>query len=69
VTGWLSNGERGGAAPASAMAAPRAWQPPRQSAVQNHSIFVDIELWDGPADQPLWSCPFLAAVWQLQRLG
>ena len=69
VTGWLSNGERGGAAPASAMAAPRAWRPPRQSAVQNHSIFVDIELWDGPADQPHWSCPFLAAVWQLQRLG
>jgi hypothetical protein len=69
VSGWLSNGERGGEGPASAMAAPRAWQPPRQSAVQNHSIFVDIELWNGPADQPRWSCPFLAAVWQLQRLG
>jgi hypothetical protein len=69
VSGWLSNGERGGAAPASAMAAPRAWRPPRQSAVQNHSIFVDVELWDGPAEQPRWSCPFLAAVWQLQRLG
>ena len=69
VSGWLSNGERGGEGPASAMAAPRAWRPPRQSAVQNHSIFVDIELWNGPADQPQWSCPFLAAVWQLQRLG
>jgi hypothetical protein len=69
VTGWLSNGERGGEGPASAMAAPRAWQPPRQSAVQNHSIFVDIELWSGPGEQPHWSCPFLAAVWQLQRLG
>jgi hypothetical protein len=69
VSGWLSNGDRGGAAPASAMAAPRPWQPPRQSAVQNHSIFVDLELWNGPADRPLWSCPFLAAVWQLQRLG
>ena len=69
VSGWLSNGERGGERPASAMAAPRPWRPPRQSAVQNHSIFVDIELWDGPADRPRWSCPFLAAVWQLQRLG
>ena len=69
VSGWLSNGERGGDGPGSAMAAPRAWQPPRQSAVQNHSIYVDIELWNGPADEPLWSCPFLAAVWQLQRLG
>jgi hypothetical protein len=69
VSGWLSNGERGGEAPGVAMAAPRAWQPPRQSAVQNHSIFVDIELWNGPATDPRWSCPFLAAVWQLQRLG
>jgi hypothetical protein len=69
VSGWLSNGERGGDAPASAMAAPRPWQPPRQSAAKNHSIFVDIELWNGPADDLLWSCPFLAAVWQLQRLG
>jgi hypothetical protein len=69
VSGWLSNGQRGGEAPASAMAAPRAWQPPRQSAVQNHSIFVDLELWNGPAERPRWSCPFLAAVWQLQRLG
>jgi hypothetical protein len=69
VSGWLSNGERGGPGPASAMAAPQAWQPPRQSAVQNHSIFVDLELWNGPAEQPRWSCPFLAAVWQLQRLG
>lgn len=69
VSGWLSNGERGGEPPTSAMAAPRPWQPPRQSAVQNHSIFVDIELWDGPVERPRWSCPFLAAVWQLQRLG
>lgn len=69
VSGWLSNGERGGTAPASAMAAPRPWQPPRQSAVQHHSIFVDLELWNGPAADPRWSCPFLAAVWQLQRLG
>jgi hypothetical protein len=44
------------------------WQPPRQSAVQNHSIFVDIELWSG-TETRRWSCPFLAAVWQLQRLG
>ncbi|MEU8234996.1 SCO2522 family protein [Actinoplanes sp. NPDC048967] len=69
VSGWLSNGERSGQAPASAMAVPSPWQPPRQSAARHHSIFVDIELWNGPADQPRWSCPFLAAVWQLQRLG
>ncbi|MFG1994777.1 SCO2522 family protein [Actinoplanes sp. NPDC048988] len=70
ITGWLSNGERSPSAPTSAMAAPRQWQPARQSAVQNHSIFVDVELWsDRPDGDRLWSCPFLAAVWQLQRLG
>jgi len=69
VSGWLTNGERSPAAPAAAMAAPRRWQPPRQSAVQHHSIFVDVELWSDGPDGRLWSCPFLAAVWQLQRLG
>ncbi len=52
-----------------AMGAPRQWRPPRENAARNHSIFVDIELWsDGPSGRK-WSCPFLAAVWQLQRLG
>ena len=70
VTGWLTNGERSPAQRAgAAMAAPRQWQPPRQSAVQNHSIFLDIELWNEHTGTRLWSCPFLAAVWQLQRLG
>ena len=69
VSGWLTNGERSPAAPAAAMAGPRQWQPPRQSAVRNHSIFLDVELWSDGPDGRLWSCPFLAAVWQLQRLG
>jgi hypothetical protein len=69
VTGWLTNGERSPAASGAAMTAPQPWRPPRQSAVQNHSIFVDVELWRDEPDGRLWSCPFLAAVWQLQRLG
>ncbi|GAA2583408.1 SCO2522 family protein [Winogradskya consettensis] len=69
VSGWLTNGQRSPGQAGSAMAAPRQWQPPRQSAVQNHSIFLDIELWNEKAGARLWSCPFLAAVWQLQRLG
>jgi hypothetical protein len=68
-SGWLTNGERSPSAAASAMSAPRQWLPPRQSAIQNHSIFVDIELWSEKPGGRLWSCPFLAAVWQLQRLG
>ncbi|GIM88457.1 SCO2522 family protein [Paractinoplanes toevensis] len=68
-SGWLTNGERSPARATSAMSGPREWRPPRQSAVQNHSIFVDIELWSDSPDGRLWSCPFLATVWQLQRLG
>lgn len=69
-TGWLTNGVRSPVANGTAMGrrAAAGWQPPRQSAVQNHSIFVDIELWNG-TETRRWSCPFLAAVWQLQRLG
>jgi hypothetical protein len=67
-SGWLTNGERSPTT-AGAMAAPRAWQPPRQSAARNHSIFLDVELWNETDGRRLWSCPFLAAVWQLQRLG
>nr|WP_296068604.1 SCO2522 family protein [uncultured Actinoplanes sp.] len=69
VSGWLTNGERSPVTQASAMAAPRQWMPPKQSAVRNHSIFVDVELWSDGPDGRLWSCPFLASVWQLQRLG
>lgn len=67
-SGWLSNGERSPAA-AAAMSGPNRWRPPRQSAVQNHSIFVDVEMWSETPEGRLWSCPFLASVWQLQRLG
>ena len=46
-----------------------AWQPPLESARRQHSIFVDIELWDDRDGCRTWSCPMLAAVWQLMRLG
>ena len=68
-SGWLSNGERSPVTATSAMSGPNRWRPPRQSAVQNHSIFVDVEMWSDSAEGRLWSCPFLASVWQLQRLG
>jgi hypothetical protein len=46
-----------------------AWQPPSENAANRHSIFVDVELWNETSDGRQWSCPFLAAVWQLLRLG
>jgi hypothetical protein len=70
-SGWLSNGERSpgsGSSPAMGSRAPR-WRPPSQNDRTRHSIFVDVELWDKDGDERTWSCPFLAAVWQLLRLG
>jgi hypothetical protein len=69
-TGWLSNGRRSPAALAPAMAAlSAAWVPPAESATNRHSVFVDVELWDEQQGTRTWSCSFLAAVWQLLRLG
>jgi hypothetical protein len=69
-TGWLTNGQRSpGTARGEAMSRPVAWQPPLESARRRHSIFVDVELWDDRDGRRTWSCPMLAAVWQLIRLG
>ncbi|KOV32077.1 SCO2522 family protein [Streptomyces sp. XY152] len=70
-TGWLANGERSPVARAPQAMKPAAvWQPPKETAARRHSVFLDVELWDdGPDGHRTWSCPFLAAVWQLARLG
>ena len=69
-TGWLTNGQRSpSTSRGEAMARRDRWQPPRESSRRRHSIFVDVELWDEPDGRRTWSCPMLAAVWQLIRLG
>jgi hypothetical protein len=69
-TGWLTNGQRSpSTARSEAMTKRAPWQPPRESARRRHSIFVDVELWDEHNGQRTWSCPMLASVWQLMRLG
>ncbi|MGY3201580.1 SCO2522 family protein [Streptomyces sp. TE5632] len=70
-TGWLANGERGPVMRVpQAMKKAAAWSPPKETAARRHSVFADVELWDeGPDGHRTWSCPFLAAVWQLARLG
>ncbi|MGH3972922.1 MAG: SCO2522 family protein [Pseudonocardiaceae bacterium] len=70
--GWLCNGQRSPASDvAEAMDAIPQWTPPIQNAARRHSIFLDVELWDRDESngRRTWSCPFLAAVWQLLRLG
>ncbi len=69
-TGWLTNGQRSpNTSRGEAMAKRNPWRPPRESARRRHSIFVDVELWDDHEGHRTWSCPMLAAVWQLIRLG
>jgi hypothetical protein len=69
-TGWLTNGQRSPSTTrGEAMAKRTVWQAPQESARRRHSIFVDVELWDERDRQRTWSCPMLAAVWQLMRLG
>jgi len=68
--GWLCNGQRSPTNDAvEAMDTVRPWMPTVQNAARRHSIFLDVELWDENNGRRMWSCPFLAAVWQLLRLG
>ncbi|NUP24323.1 MAG: hypothetical protein HOZ81_51365 [Streptomyces sp.] len=70
-TGWLSNGKRTPAQRTSAALDPTTavWHPPAETGARGHSVFMDIELWNETEGQRTWSCAFLAAVWQLVRLG
>ncbi|WP_436788070.1 SCO2522 family protein [Yinghuangia sp. YIM S10712] len=70
VTGWMCNGTRSPALVGTEAMAPRPdWQAPREFGARRHSVFLDVELWNGDGDHRTWSCPFLASVWQLLRLG
>lgn len=75
-SGWLCNGERSPDTDSEAMLV-QPWRAPVQFGKRNHSIFLDIELWkdtterDGnkPVSRRTWSCPLLASIWHLLRLG
>jgi hypothetical protein len=78
-SGWLCNGERSADSDSDQAMQVHRWRPPVEFGKRNHSIFVDVELWnwketveksDGHlVSRRIWSCPFLAAVWHLLRLG
>lgn len=69
-SGWLCNGRRSPGVPAPAMeTSAGGWQAPSQNAANRHSVFVDVEVWNEGSHGRVWSCAFLAAVWQLVRLG
>lgn len=77
-SGWLCNGVRAtGAVPGQAMHPEQRAMPPEQTGRRFHSIFLDVEMSRTTSTEEngrtetitQWSCPFLAAIWQLLRLG
>jgi hypothetical protein len=76
-SGWLCNGIRSPKVDQSPAMSPVQWEPPEEYGKYKHSIFLDAQLWSSApewatgerVDQLSWSCAFLAAVWQLLRLG
>jgi hypothetical protein len=72
-SGWLCNGERSPGEGSGQAMQVDPWRPPVQFGKRNHSIFVDVELWKDVVERGngkrIWSCPFLASVWHLLRLG
>jgi hypothetical protein len=67
--GWLANGIRSPNTNGFMAMEATTWQPPREHAANRHSVFIDVQLWDDQTGERVWSCPYLAAVWQLLRLG
>ncbi|MEV6275255.1 SCO2522 family protein [Nocardia sp. NPDC051832] len=68
-SGWLCNGRRERTGKSRAAMHPEPYRPPQEYGRREHSIFLDVELWHDRGPARRWSCPFLAAVWQLLRLG
>jgi hypothetical protein len=69
LSGWLTNARKGTSERLQAMAPVPPWTPPRQHVPDRHSICLDVELWDEQDGERTYSCAFLAACWQLLRLG
>ncbi|MFD4456441.1 SCO2522 family protein [Nocardia sp. NPDC058480] len=69
-SGWLCNGQRSSDREGE-QAMEVNYRPSAEFAARNHSLFLDVEMWRNRAatQDVLWSCPFLASVWQLLRLG
>ncbi|MFI1464947.1 SCO2522 family protein [Nocardia carnea] len=72
-SGWLCNGKRAtDQERGQALHPEQEYRPPEEFGRRGHSIFLDVEMWDHSnqgVDTPKWSCPYLAAIWQLLRLG
>jgi hypothetical protein len=68
-SGWLPNGSRSPDNHGREAMRGKEWLPPSEIGARNHSVFVDVELWHDRGKSRLYSCAFLASIWQLLRLG
>ncbi|MFI6871131.1 SCO2522 family protein [Nocardia sp. NPDC050406] len=76
-SGWLCNGRRSSDTASGQAMRVEPYRPPEEFGHRNHSIFLDVELWSRREEtvagatevHTTWSCPFLASIWQLLRLG
>lgn len=74
-SGWLCNGTRGTIdEPGQAMHPDEPYEFPEEFGRREHSIFLDVEMWNRERRRRSeigvkYSCPYLASIWQLVRLG
>ncbi|MEV0297864.1 SCO2522 family protein [Nocardia sp. NPDC050710] len=76
-SGWLCNGRRASDSEPMLAMHNKPYMPAEELGRREHSIFLDVEMWNKPTRKvngvpetyTKWSCPFLASVWQLLRLG
>ncbi|MEV6275249.1 SCO2522 family protein [Nocardia sp. NPDC051832] len=77
-SGWLCNGRRESDHLSGQAMHSLDYRPPEELGRREHSIFLDVEMWSKrppksgttpTGDEIKWSCPYLAAIWQLLRLG
>ncbi len=77
-SGWLCNGRRESEHVSGQALHGLDYQPAEELGRNEHSIVLDVEMWSKaspkkgatpPSDPISWSCPYLASIWQLLRLG
>ncbi|MEV5838976.1 SCO2522 family protein [Nocardia sp. NPDC052112] len=76
-SGWLCNGRRASDDPAEQAMHDEPYEPAEEFGRREHSIFLDVEMWSKQTRKvngrkevfTKWSCPYLASIWQLLRLG
>ncbi|WP_054815056.1 SCO2522 family protein [Nocardia arizonensis] len=68
-SGWLCNGRRSSEHDPARPVPESGFRPPEEFGGDDHSVFLDVQLWSRQENRTRWSRAFLGAVWYLLRLG